>query len=253
MARYRKRRIGRKRRKTVRVRLAKRRRVIRTSRSLLRVAKPELKKLTAESSYTGFNPQISAGGDILNVLPQIPQGTNDGQRIGNKIKVQRIEIRGVITMTFPNTSTTYSKLGIRHMVLRKRAIGNWINVAAGDLSTLVERGAGPSYYLGFIQDQLSEINKRSYAVGMDRKYNVTTPTVLTSTGTLDAPNQTVTKRFRITLGKGMTLKYETGNSNPENWPWFMCLGWCKWDGTIPSSLDTNINMQYQTTIYYYDN
>lgn len=215
--------------------------------------RPELKKLTAESTYTGFNPQISAGGDILNLLPQVGQGVNDGQRIGQKIKVQRIEVRGVITATFPPTSTTYSKIGIRHMILRKRTVGNWALLAGGDLSAIVDRGAGASYYLGFIQDQLSDINKRAYAVGMDRKYTINSPAILSSTGTVEAPNATVTRRFRVTLAKGAILKYEAGNTNPENWPWFMCLGWCKWDGSIPSALDTNINMQYQTTIYYYDN
>ena len=215
-----------------------------------------MKRVIAESTYSFYNPFITSAGDILNVLPAINQGTGSNQRIGTEIVVAKIVIKGFITATFPATAVKFAKLGIRHLLLRKRNRNSYIDVQSGDLLTLLEREAGPSSYSGFLLDHYANINKKQWVAGKDRKYNLRSPYVtgVGTPSTIEAPNGTITVPFKWVLGKGARLRFENGalEFRPQNWPWFMALGFTYYDNSVPSVLDTPIAMQYTTTMDYFD-
>ena len=243
-----------RRKRSKRVLLFVRRKVkksrLRNNRAMRR---PEVKRVIAESSYTGFNPLISVSGDLLNVLPSISQGVSSTTRVGNRILVKSITIRGVITLTYPNTAIRFAKIGVRHMLLRRKDKRNYANITTNDLQVLLQGSGGFTGYNGTIINHLSAINQTAWVAGKDKRFIMNGPTVIGVTGEIEAPNATVTRTFTWKLGKGATLLYEENNPIPVNWPWVMALGFTYWDNSIASSLDVPINLQYQTTMDYYDN
>lgn len=72
----------------------------------------ESKIAVFRSNTTAFNQQINAAGDVLRILPAIAQGINNNQRIGTELKMTKLNVRGVITMTYPSLQPTTQDLAL---------------------------------------------------------------------------------------------------------------------------------------------
>lgn len=69
---------------------------------------------------TNFNSGIDVTGDVIRVLPNISQGTDVSNRIGNQLKGQSLSLKGCVSWS-PSVGTFGSfanaRLGVRLMVV----------------------------------------------------------------------------------------------------------------------------------------
>lgn len=122
-------------RKRVR-RVAKKAKMSFSSRVLSVVNKRQDLKVGQVLSYaiTDVREAISAINRLTNVmriLPDITQGTQEFSRIGNRITLKKIVMRGYYRIQYPIGSTSNSRILIRNLVLKQRSVLNAGQLTAG--------------------------------------------------------------------------------------------------------------------------
>lgn len=208
----------------------------------------ETKRITYDSGLTNFNTTISSSGDLNYTLPTITQGTASYNRIGTKIRIKKLVIRG--HLIWEGTSTSgFQKVGARLMVIKSKKVPNSdASTASNELSYLLEAGGG-SYqtFNGEVGDLHSPINKKAWAVARDKKHYM-----YQQGSNADDLSRSV-KFFTIDLkqARNKIINYEFESGTPTNWGWYLAIGWALLDGTS-SVTPTNMSMEYVVDCQFED-
>lgn len=221
----------------------------------------ETKIVVYNSNVTAFNQSINSTGDCLRLMPQISIGGNQSQRIGNTIKLQSLKIRGVLTFAVPQALAVNCRIGVRMMILRPKAYKDWVaganafGVGSGNASytKLLENPTLASGFNGSLQDFNNPTNSDCFSVVVDKRFYMS----MSYTGTLGhTPEMFNTTKFvnlEVPYCRNKTLLYDDSSSEPNQFPYFMVLGFCKLDGSVfDSSVTTNLTFQYNATARYED-
>lgn len=192
------------------------------------------------------NAFISAG-DIYPVLPPISQGTDYNQRVGNAVRVKRLEYRVRVALNESANLTTPYHVDV--WVLTAKRVKSY-NIPGGlgasiPINALLDGGAGTYSYDGSTMSALQPVNKDYFSVLGHRRFKLTTTTVENHKG------QTfVDLIFRVKCPK--TLKYETGFTYPENFAPFTVCGWSRDDGVTPDPTSLHVTVTSWSIVYYED-
>ncbi len=214
----------------------------------------ETKKAVYQSGLVAFNSPITATGDVLRIMPDVPTGSNSWQRTGQRITLTKVVIRGYITTTGPaTTSASRCRYGVRHLLLADKQKNDWQKVDTTDLAALLEGvSAAGQYFDGTVDAYMSPVNRENFTSRMDKKFPITQIYEEGDAGKA-APNNGI-KFFTKTLTFGTNGKelYFEGSNHPINFKYFMSLGYCYLDGSAPDTVSTDIKMSYTATAYYKD-
>jgi len=225
----------------------------------------EDKQASTNTGLIAHNSAIGQG-DLIRVIPSIPYGIQEGQRIGNEITAKKIHVQGLVNLLF-DPSASRSKIGIRVMIFSVKGIanaevarantGDWINAILRD-------GTNVRPFNGAIRDYFLPHNSDLITMHAERRFTLTQP-FLWNTGlspastTVPIQEQYATKFWKATLKvKGKKLKFSAdtaGQPNevfPMNYGPLMAVGYCKLDGSAPDVLSTGLSMQTSAQIYYED-
>jgi len=218
-----------------------------------RSPRPEIKKAVLINPLVSFNGKISGSGDVLPLQPVIIQGTGDSNRVGAKIRVHSINIRGVITYndSYINADQKSNRIGVRLLVLRPKSYSQGDAMPAAYLERLLEFTTGG--FTGALNDFMCPINKEMFTAVVDKKFYMSKSAV--SATNVNELRHT-TKFFNIRLpGKVMTYDNVVSTQYPTNFPYIMCLGFVYLNG-IGQDSDPSyapIQMQCQSIWSYSDN
>lgn len=205
-----------------------------------------------------FNSSIDTITDVYALMPNISNGNNDYQRIGDQIRAKGLTVTGYMITNMTNTSYSNARIGIRIMVVQpksyvgKNAISNnattWLN-------NLIKVGGTTQAFNGTPKAFLAPINTDAITVYADQRYYASMPYVPgTNTGDISSAN--TTKFFRIPFRiKNKLLRYEAGEDSgltPTNWNPVFLLGYCKLDSGTPDTLTANVNLNMEVRLYYQD-
>jgi len=200
----------------------------------------ENKRITYDSGLVAFNTSVTSSGDLNYLLPTISQGTMSYNRIGTKIKIKKLVVRG--HLIWEGTSTSgFQKVGARLMVLKSKKVpNNNVSSVATELNYLLEAGGG-SYqtYNGEVGDLHAPINKKAFAVARDKKHYMYQQGA--NADDLSRAVKFFTMDIKQARNKIINYEFETGT--PTNWGWYLALGWSLLDGTASVS-PTNMSMEY---------
>ncbi len=200
----------------------------------------ETKRITYDSGLTAFNTSITSSGDLNYLLPTINQGTGSYNRIGTKIKIKKLVVRG--HLIWEGTSTSgFQKIGARLMVIKSKKVPNSdVSSVASELNYLLEAGGG-SYqtFNGEVGDLHTPVNKKAFAVARDKKHYM-----YQQGASADDLSRSV-KFFTMDIkqARNKIINYEFESGTPTNWGWYLCIGWSLLDGTTSVS-PTNMSMEY---------
>ena len=217
--------------------------------------KLETKKAVFQSNYTAFNGPWTATGDILQIMPNIPTGSNSWQRVGQKIRLMKVVIRGHIMTSGPETTaTSRTRYGVRHAILADKQKQSYKKVDTTDLAAALEGvSAAGQYFAGTIAEYQTPINRENFTSRMDKKFPMTQLLAEGNDGKAAVPRSNI-KFFTktLTFGRnGRDLFFE-GSDVPINFPYFMLLGYCYLDGSAADTATTDLRMAYTATAYYKD-
>lgn len=199
-----------------------------------------------------------------NLVPEIPQGVNIGQRIGNKISPRKLVIDFWVTAA--NLSNNLDFVA-RLLVLQSRKTKDAAAIAAAstvNLGALLDYGQGEKPFEGYTSDLSLPINKEEFTVMMDRKltldktygYNPAAANVYSSSA--QGQSQGIIRHIRVTLKCPATLHYALdANLYPDGWAPFFNAGYVvparnNAAGDSPDTIVTGLSVQWNSTLFYTD-
>lgn len=207
----------------------------------------ETKEFLKEDMNFNINDEVVYA---LNPMYNITQGTDDFQRIGNKIRLQRIVMKAMLS-NGSNTLANNTLPGhvIVWFVRAPMKVSNFVVTGNFNIVGFPEREIlfDNTYILDNIPPHfLNENRKRGVVVMMKRKYHFA-PQLNTSTNiaTLAAPtHKTLTWSINM---KNIPFQYEednTGFQTKYNY-YFLVSGFLQNTGTVNPTVQ-NLRFQYQT-------
>lgn len=203
---------------------------------------------------TAFNSTITS--DVYSLLPQVPLGTDDYQRIGDAIQPRALYVKGDIGLD--TTAQVDNKaLVARVMILEQRDIKSDNNLVASFQSGSLLKVNDPA--LGVIDkaydtspdNNILPINKTLFKVHYDRKFYLA-PT----NPDYSIEEQTKQKRFftaKIRCPKN--LYWDSGSTNPtycKNFCPFIVVGYQYADDTGGDVLNARVILNCRSFLYYED-
>ena len=217
--------------------------------------KLETKKAVYQSGYVSFNGPWTATGDVLKIMPNIPTGSNSWQRVGQKIRLMKVVIRGhIMTSGAETLSSSRSRYGVRHAILSDKQKNDYTKVDTTDLGQALEGvSAAGQYFSGTISEYQTPINRENFTSRMDKKFPMTQILAEGNDGKSSLARSNI-KFFTKTLTFGRNGRdiFFEGSNVPINFPYFMLLGYCYLDGSAADITSTDLRMAYTATAYYKD-
>lgn len=218
----------------------------------------ETKVAVFNSNVTAFNQQINATGDCMRLMPAIANGTAENQKLGNVIKLQSLNIRGVLTFQLGQTTADNTRIGVRLMVLRPKRYGDW-NAGATDFATNYTRlleGTNTGFQ-GTLAQFNTPVNHDYFSVVMDKRFYMS-QSVTPGGATPGQPQVSETTKFvnfSVPYTKNKKVIYDQDYSldEPINFPYFMVVGYTKLSGAAADAVGTTyLTFQYNATAKYED-
>lgn len=216
---------------------------------------------------TAFNSGIDSPGDMIQIVPNIAQGTADNQRIGDQITAKSMNIKGFLRFLPQPTSainnSQYGQVAVRLMVLSLKQAANYdtaVNTSSS-LATLLKKGGTTTYFTGVISDLYAPINTDVFVKHYNKVFYLNQSYMLQPVG---AANQSalavdiskLVRFFNIKVPcRRKTLKYDRGVSSallPTNFAPFLCAGYVYLNGASPDILSTNLQVSFDVALNYED-
>lgn len=229
----------------------------------------EKKSVSLDTGLVSFNSAVNSSADMINIIPPVPQGLGDGDRIGDQVMGSHIDLNGHIQATINIARFTGSgecRLAVRVFVLSAALSGNVgilgvINGNSAELhGNLLKKGDQCGPFAGDVQSLYLPINEACYKVYYDKVHLITVPwqrnaaTVgITQQNTSVDLSKSI-KMLKIKIPCKKMMQYQTAASNvPVNFAPFIYIGYSHVDGTAADVVDTKIQAQFVSTFNYTDN
>lgn len=206
------------------------------------------------------NSGVSA---LFPLIPSINRGNNEGDRIGQQIRAQRLRFKGVILHT-PSGPGPYagfqSRVAVRMMIVQPKHLSNNTQVDSTSwYGALLQKGNTTTSFTGKLTDLWAPINRDAITVYHDKVHYLTATQVaqVTAVGYYHIDNSKATKFFDVSVKcKNKVLKYDDNTFvgsglTPTNFAPVALFGWCYLDGTAIGTLQ-DVGINYDTTLEFED-
>lgn len=241
-----------------------------TQRKAVRAIAKEVIRKEAEDKFvstngtTSFNQTISGPGECYPLMPRVPQGVDDYQRVGDKVRPKYLIVRGTVQYDISSLAGTdwMPPNTARVMILEQKNVPYTGNVSSQvDTAHLLKDNNGTGVgrpYAGGPYDNLAPINTDTFKVYMDRKikFNWFTRPINESSVPFVQGNvgNDRAKSFYCKIKLPSTLTFDPAGGN---WPIkpapFICMGGVNDDFDSAFSLSTTpYRMTWVSTLYYED-
>lgn len=205
-----------------------------------------------------YNSGIDSQTDLNSLVPSIAQGTSYSSRIGEQVTAKRLNIKGYILGNLTYTAYSSCRIGVRMMIVSPKSYIGYdaaYNSATTWLGTLLKKGNASSGFTGTVNDFLAPINSDAITKYYDKKFYIRAPLV-PGTLTGDVSTSSSTKFFNIKLNlRKKLLKYDSSNNSgltPTNYTPWLIIGYCHLDSSNPDTVNTQINLNFTSTLDYQD-
>lgn len=184
--------------------------------------------------YAGFTNSV-------NMLSRIVQGTDYGQRIGNKIFLMKIKIYVSIWLCVPSGTTMRLNTGlVRHI------ISNPLMNTATDADTA-------SYWSNPLQKHFEDaVNRKTFTVLYDKTKSITSGY---PNDNVTSSNNTVTgaiKNYTITLPINRYVTYNQAGYPKEDYDQFSFTSIAKYPNSTTATSTQTFCMDYRIRMWYRD-
>lgn len=230
-------------------------------RAVTKIAKRASHEETKHASATlenrvGHNSSIG-NGDAVALIPAVPQGTDDFNRIGDKIAPTGLYIKGRLGLTY-NQQANNRPISVRVMVVSQRTIRDATFLSAFTPNLLLSAndstaGILDTNYDGSPRNALYPVNRNMFTVHYKRDFKMTpalddgTQTGIESKGALSM----VSWGCKVKLPKTL-MYYNSSTDTPQNACPFLLIGYCYADGTAADVTTLRLTSTTVSTLYFKD-
>lgn len=229
----------------------------------------ETKEVSYNLAVTDFNGPVNNVADVCRIIPNLPQGTSNGQRIADQVRAQRIDFRGhmMINTVFnttginiPTAIPTNARLMIRAAIISVKKFNCFDDVSATTawMAGVLKNGSVTQGLDGTLQSMYLPWNTDVITVHKEFKKFVTIPVIYEKTATAAGFAMTAVgfensiKFISKRLPCKKVLKYDSSSFSPQNFsPIFIC-SYAHLDGTSADLITARITTSYVSTLFYED-
>lgn len=190
-------------------------------------------------------------GDIVPIVPQIPDGLDGSSRIGDRIKPLSLEVRGVISLSEENPDT--KPMYVRVMILSQKDVKVGSRVGTDtDPDHLLRPaipGSGEVPFLGNRMELNFPVNDNKFKVYYDKKFLLAP--VSAASGNAGSLSQFTFTKYLKTLPAHLSFDEANGDW-PNNFAPFFCVGYCYADGSGPDTVQTRVSTSIYSRLTYED-
>lgn len=211
---------------------------------------------------TSHNSSIS-NADCYPLIGPIPQGTDNWNRIGDKIKPKYMKVQGFVALNLdaahnsPAQGGGYAFAGgvfsspmiVRVIAFTQNDIKSATNGSSVDVSHLLRSSSGNDVaFNGYAEDLLRPVNTDKFKVIKDKQIQL----VPLPGQTVDGAYKTYA-RFSFKVKVPSTFKYDAASANvPNNYAPFIALGYSYPNGSSPDVGTTPVRFVVKTTLVWED-
>lgn len=220
----------------------------------------ETKFVSVDYTLSSFNSAINSSPDLIEIFPQITQGTGQANRVGNKIRPIRLEITGYV-IYLADQRNDARMIGARLMCFQDKQIRCYSNTQLN--YNLLNLGGTSSTYTGTAMNYITPVNKDNFTFFADKKMKIMKPYGLSnlatpgSTISISDMDSSLFQPFKIVLTQKhmpAVLQYDQAESTtyPVNFAPKLSLGYSDLLNFNPDSLVFQLAMTFCATLYYKD-
>lgn len=213
-----------------------------------------------ENKFKGYNVLVqNITPAITNahvILPPLDKGTEDFERIGDKVQPKSLILRGQLSIDH-DTNVMSDSVHVRLMVLRVReaqrntlALTQFIAKASTLLNPNYGVGTSLNGYTGVPINNLQDINTDSFRVLKDRIYELN-PAFYVA-GYPQPSNFRSVKQVKMSIPLPSSLMYSDDTSEAQNYAPVLCIGYCYPDGRPLEAGEQRVNARFFSKIVYED-
>jgi len=203
-----------------------------------------------------YNAAIGTGTNV-NLLPPVPQGTGNGQRIGERISPKRLVIDFVLN---PTNYVSSVDLIARLFILESKNLRSAATINTVDMSALIDYGQVLGSFDGYTSNLAGRVNTDAFIVHMDKQLKLQKgygqgPNIGNLyNGAVGQPN--VFHKFRVVIKCPKVLHYASAASAiPDGFGPFFNMGYAVPSFVAADGVDilsTRAQVQFNSTLYYTD-
>lgn len=218
----------------------------------------EDKSVYLSGAATAYNSVISVAADINFLLPDVSQGTGEGNRIGDQIKAKKFVLNGLINMNLTfGGSTNATRLGVRVFMVQPKLFMDRSAISANFASWLpylLRKGNTGVPFGGTVSDLYAPVNTEMITCYYDKIHYLSIPYMLTQAGQQETAYsyRHFRKEFKL---KNKKLLYDSGyssNNQPSNYSPVMLIGYAHLDGSNADQINSQISLSWSTLLDYED-
>lgn len=170
--------------------------------------------------------------NLTTVLSNITQGTGQGNRIGNQIRVKSLRFQGYVNMIW--STSTFSQVNVP--VYLKMYIGRkaYDLNAPNDQSSMYVNGSTNLAPTNLPPDMYRRVNTDLFRVFATRLFKLGVAPGTPTASTAQVPNNDfkLSQTFDVSLNKHVNVvKYDDGSSAPTNCAFYVWFALCAYDGS----------------------
>ena len=230
----------------------------------------ETKEASIEVNNKLYNGIVNNVIDITSVMPNISQGTDDGERIGKEIRAQKISFKGhfYINATpnsnggvnVPTAIPANCRLLVRAFVFSVKRFGSFADASATTawMTSFLKNGSGTQALDGTVKSMYLPVNTDVITVHKEFLEEVNIPAIIGQTATAIGFSN-VAVSFEKTLKFMMAdfyikkrVVYDDISFQPQNFAPLFCLSYAHIDDSTADLIETRINASYVSTLSYED-
>jgi len=215
-----------------------------------------------EENMIAYNSKINESGDIKFVMPDVGQGSQEGNRIGDQVTARKLKINGLLNLNMI-PSTNYAgqisacRIGVRIMIVQPKLYTDRASITANAnswLPYLLRKGNTAVGFNGTVPDLYAPINSEVVTKYFDKVIYLSMPLMQTQVGQQETAFSY--RHFTTTLKvNNKKLLYDSNyqaGQQPTNYSPVILLGYSHVDGSTADSGHTQVNMQFNSYFDYED-
>lgn len=223
----------------------------------------ERKQAFTTMAPTDFNSGISGSGDALRIIPNVTQGTDGHNRIGDQVRLKSINLRAILQMMPQGygQGDGVRKIAVRVMCVTPKSFQTWASASANTatwMPMLLKKGGTTTAFTGAIDDIFAPINSDAITTHFNKVYYLKQDNYIQASASgITGLGGDLVRFINLNIKcKNKIFKYDPSVDSgltPSNGPAYVLLvGYAFVDGTSPDTLSVRVRFQYDTIMNFTD-
>jgi len=202
-------------------------------------------KFIGDGGTALYNQYISTPGDLVPLLPGLPNGDTENERIGAKVSPKGILVTMTLSLSKDNAHPGDVILP-RILVLRSKNDNDMASLISngGAQSYLLDSGTGQHAFSGLQADYRCAVNTNQFTVLKDIKTKLAM--------NYQEADSLLTRTYKFWIKCPKTLLYNDSQNYPRNFAPFFYASYAQADNTVDGSTTTKLRVDWSSTLYFKD-